>query len=118
VPDGLRAHNVVKLPTDTQEAPRSGPAPHHRGLSLRPRDAVDPYALGRFAPDTCGIQQVGIWCPHCNSSLLVVEMLMTEHGLYIEAVCQTCSNPNRDRPGIYKRLRIPLAWGKLPDVEE
>jgi len=90
----------------------------HRGLSLRPRDAVDPYALKRFAPDTVGISQVSVWCPHCNGSLLVVEMHMTEQGLYIEAVCYSCSNPHRDRPGIYKRLRIPLAWGKLPDIEE
>jgi hypothetical protein len=45
-------------------------------------------------------------------------MRMTEAGLYAEAVCQTCSNPAGARPGIYKRLVIPLAWGTLPDVEE
>lgn len=101
--------------------PPAAPGPAqtlHRGLSLRPRDAVDPYTLKRFAPDTVGISQVSVWCPHCNGSLLVVEMHMTEQGLYIEAVCYSCSNPNRDRPGIYKRLRIPLAWGKLPEVDE
>jgi len=50
--------------------------------------------------------------------LLVVEALMTDYGLYIEGVCYTCSNPHGDRPGIYKRLRIPLRWGRLPPVEE
>lgn len=97
---------------------RSGPAPQHRGLSLRPRDAIDPYALGRFAPDKVGIQQIGAYCPACNGSILIVTALMTEAGLYIEAVCQSCSNPSGHRPGIYKRMVIPLAWGKLPDVEE
>ena len=105
----------VERPSD---APRSGPAPQHRGLSLRPRDAIDPYALGRFAPDQMGISQMGVWCPHCNGSLLVVTMLMTDAGLFIEGVCTTCSNAAGHRPGIYKRLVIPLAWGKLPDVEE
>jgi hypothetical protein len=38
--------------------------------------------------------------------------------LYVEGVCQTCSNPHGHRPGIYKRLVIPLAWGRLPDVAE
>jgi hypothetical protein len=79
---------------------------------------VDPYASGRFAPDQVGVSQMGVWCPHCNGSLLVVEMTMTEAGLYVEAVCHSCSNPSGHRPGIYKRLVIPLAWGTLPDVKE
>jgi hypothetical protein len=118
VPAPARLTTPDLTPVETPDGLRSGPGKHHRGLSLRPRDAIDPYTLNRFQPDQVGINQVSVWCPHCNGSLLVVEMRMTEHGLYIEGVCQTCSNPRGDRPGIYKRLRIPLAWGTLPPVEE
>lgn len=118
MPARARVPVPVSLPASLPEGARSGPAPHHRGLSLRPRDAIDPYALGRFSPDQVGISQLGAWCPSCNGSLLVVEMTMTDAGLYVEGVCQTCSNPHGHRPGIYKRLVIPLAWGRLPDVAE
>ena len=118
MPAAARLPTIGGAPVLTPESPRSGPAPQHRGLSLRPRDAIDPYALGRFAPDHVGVSQLSTWCPHCNGSLLVVNYTMTDAGLYIEGVCQSCSNPAGARPGIYKRLVIPLAWGTLPDVEE
>jgi hypothetical protein len=114
VPAAAPRPAVTPLPTGS----RTGPEPHHRGLSLRPRDAIDPYALGRFAPDRWGISQLAAYCPSCNGVLLMTTLLMTETGLFVEAVCQTCSNQHGHRPGIYKRGIIPLAWGKLPEVEE
>jgi len=112
------AKHAQPLPTPPAPAQAPQDRPHYRGLSLRPSDAIDPYALHRFAPDQVGINQLGVWCPSCNGSVMITDAVMTDYGLYIEGVCYSCSNPNGDRPGIYKRLRIPLPWGRLPMVEE
>jgi hypothetical protein len=98
-------------------APGSTPPAPFRGLSLRPSDAVDPYVTNRFAPDRAGIQQLTTWCL-CGGSLQVTEMTMTEYGLYIVGVCHSCGSPVNGRPGIYRRLLIPLPWGHVPPVEE
>jgi hypothetical protein len=118
VPAAAPRPSVAPLPENAPTARQSPPAAIHRGLSLRPKDVSDPYAWGRFAPDQVGIMQLTVWCPHCNGCLLVVEVTMTDAGLFVEGVCQTCSNPAGARPGIYKRLLIPLRWGSLPLVEE
>ena len=108
--------------------PRPAPAPQpplparhlqvHRGLSLRPRDAIDPYALRRFAPDLTGIKYLTIWCPGCDRSLELIECYMTDHDLYAEGICYWCSNRQGHGTGIYKRLRIPMRRGVLPGVDE
>ena len=98
--------------------PRPAPAPApvlpvrpvqvQRGLSLKPKDAVDPYRSGALVPDLVGIQQLTIWCPGCDKSLMVTDAWLTPHHLCIEGVCHWCSNRIGDKPGVYKRVAIRL----------
>ena len=81
-----------------------------RGLSLRPSDAVNPYALGHLAPDRVGIDQLAAFCTRCQHALLVTELAMTDDGLLIEGVCDTCLDHGGAQRGIYRRYLIPLAF--------
>ena len=87
-----------------------------RGLSLRPSDAVNPYTLGRLAPDRAGIDQLAVFCTRCDHALIVTELTMTEAGLLIEGVCDTCPDRGGEGTGIYRRYLIPLQFGTLPQV--
>lgn len=90
----------------------------HRGISLRPSDAINPYALGRMEPDRLGVYYMTIWCKYCESSLEVTELtLVPGKGLLIEGVCHTCMNRDGTKPGIYRRFLVALAEGELPLVE-
>ena len=91
--------------------PLLSPPKARRGLSLRPSDAVNPYALGRLAPDRAGVEQLTVYCKRCDHALLVTEIVMTEDGLLIEGVCDTCLDHSGAQRGIYKRLLIPLPCG-------
>jgi hypothetical protein len=89
----------------------------HRGISLRPSDAINPYRLGKLAPDRLGVHYLTVWCKFCDSSLLVTELtLVPGQGLLIEGVCHTCSNKAGTGVGIYRRFLVALAEGALPSV--
>jgi hypothetical protein len=87
------------------------------GISLRPSDAINPYKLGRLTPDKLGAKYLTVWCPRCESSLLVTALQMIPgRGLFIEGVCYTCSNPEGASPGIYRQFLMALPEGDLPSV--
>jgi hypothetical protein len=109
----VNAPRPTPAPVPTHAEPRGTP---FRGISLKPKDAIDPYQYDRFAPDTIGIQQMGTWCKHCQGSLLVTDMFMAEDALYIYGVCFTCGDPATGRPGLCKRFRLPLPWRPPPPL--
>ena len=41
---------------------------------------------------------------------------MTDEGLLIEGVCDTCPDRGGEGTGIYRRYLIPLQFGTLPSV--
>ena len=100
------------LPPDPDDR-QTSPLPF-RGISLKPRDAVDPYLLDRFAPDPIGIGQFAVWCPHCQGCLQVTEMFLAVDALWVFGVCFTCGSPTTGRPGLCKRFRLPLPWRPPP----
>ena len=99
----------------------TNPTALYCGVSLKPRDATiaNPYDQGRFAPDQCGMDALTFWCPHCGHSAQMTEVRMVpRRGLFIEAICYTCTTDPTQPSGIYKRVLIPCEAGDLPRIVE
>jgi hypothetical protein len=44
--------------------------------------------------------------------------LVIKYFKYVETICHTCSNPQGQRPGVYKRWLQPIECGEMPQFDE